>query len=368
VQDASKSQSSQKRLSRRQYIKYAGAGSAAVGLAGVGCYGAGRLGILNRTSVADFEYVILSSECQPDFECRTAKRTLRHIRPNSVEEIILGGECSSDHYTHLWYIDDETAAETAESSTKLSPREHKVRHAMQERGGLLKLLNRSTDPDIMVPPALREPFGLSGNLEYSWIIDERKVSSDLDCSMWLPTGEHKIRLNVSDRMKEAFTERSLSISEGQQMSIDKAVTVDPAVLSAYREKALRVKIKGIGYLTGMPQWGNKFPSEDEMQEHLEVIRNELRCNGIRITGYNDDDVLRCAQIAIEKRFDCILLNPRYIDCDHQDTMERLAAFAEKAEELRQRTSAIELQVGNELCIDSLGIWKGETYTERATHG
>ena len=62
-------------------------GAAAVALAGVGCYGAGRLGFLNRAPIADFEYVLLSSDCPPDFEFGTSQRTLRYIRANSEEEI-----------------------------------------------------------------------------------------------------------------------------------------------------------------------------------------------------------------------------------------------------------------------------------------
>jgi hypothetical protein len=360
--------SSEKRLSRREYIKYAGAGVVAVTLAGAACYEAGRLGILNRAPVADFEYVVLSSDCQPDFESSTSQRTLRYIRPNSEEEITFSSNCLSDHYSHVWYVDGEIAAEATDYSAKLSPGEHKIRHVIEEKGAVLRLVNRSTDPDSMLPPAVRDFLGILGELEYSWIVDAQNMSSDRDWSMWLPAGEHKVRLNASDKMKESYTERTLTIPDGQQALIDKSVTIDPADLSAYPDRTLRVQVKGIGYLTGVPQWGNEFPSGGEMREHLAVTRNELGCNGIRITGYNDDDVLRCAQIAIEKGFDSILLNPRYIDCDHQDTVKRLGEFAIKAEELRQQTDTIQLQVGNELCLDSLGIYNGETYAERATSG
>jgi hypothetical protein len=121
MHDESKSQFSQKKLSRRRYIKYAAAGVAAVALAGAGCYGVGRLGILNRAPIADFEYAILSSECQPDLEPRTTERTLRYIRANSEEEITFSSNCLSDHYSNLWYIDDEIVAETSDYSVRLSP-------------------------------------------------------------------------------------------------------------------------------------------------------------------------------------------------------------------------------------------------------
>lgn len=119
--------SSEKRLTRRQYVKYAGAGAAAVALAGASCYGAGRLGILNRPPVADFEYVVLSSECQPDFELKTTERTLRYILLDSEEEIKFSSNCPSDHYSNLWYIDDKIVAETSDYFAKLSPGEPRIR-------------------------------------------------------------------------------------------------------------------------------------------------------------------------------------------------------------------------------------------------
>jgi hypothetical protein len=127
MQDASKWQSSSKRLNRRQYIKYAGAGAAAVALAGVGCYGAGRLSFLNRAPVADFEYVLLSSDCPPDFEFGTSQRTLHYIRANSEEEITFSSNCLSDHYSHVWQVDDKIVAETSDYFAKLSPGESRIR-------------------------------------------------------------------------------------------------------------------------------------------------------------------------------------------------------------------------------------------------
>ena len=127
MQDASKSQSSSKRLNRRQYIKYAGTGAAAVALASVGCYGAGRLGFLNRAPIADFEYVLISSDCPPDFEFGTSQRTLRYIRANSEEEITFLCNCLSDHYSHVWHVDDKIVAETSDYFARLSPGESRIR-------------------------------------------------------------------------------------------------------------------------------------------------------------------------------------------------------------------------------------------------
>ncbi len=127
MQDVSKSQSSSKRLNRRQYIKYAGAGTTVVALAGVGCYGAGCLGFLNRAPIADFEYVLLSSDCPPDFEFGTSQRTLHYIRANSEEDITFSSNCLSDHYSHVWHVDDKIFAETSDCLAKLSPGEPRIR-------------------------------------------------------------------------------------------------------------------------------------------------------------------------------------------------------------------------------------------------
>ena len=92
-----------------------------------GCYGAGRLGFLNRAPIADFEYVLLSSDCPPDFEFGTSQRTLHYIRANSEEEITFLSNCLSDHYSHVWHVDDKIVAETSDYFAKLSPGESRIR-------------------------------------------------------------------------------------------------------------------------------------------------------------------------------------------------------------------------------------------------
>jgi hypothetical protein len=360
-----RSRVSEKSLSRRQYIKYAAAGVAAVALAGAACYGAGRLGILNRAPMADFEHAILSSECQPDFEPRTTERTLRYIRANSEEEITFSSNCLSDHYSHVWYVDDRIAAEASDCSVKLSPGEHKIRHVMQEKGGLLKLLNKSSDPDTILPPVLKEFLGVSGELQYSWIVDSRNASSDRDYSTWLPAAEHKVRLNVSDRMKEAYTERTLTIPKGQQAFVDKTLTVDPADLPEYPEKKLRMPIKGMNYVTGLRCWGMSPVPDDEMLESFYVIKSELGCNAIRLVGDYEERLLRAVEIA-KGLFSNIVVTPYNRDLDRDETITAFGRLAEGLEAIRGVSqAAILLTLGNELGTETKGIVPGDAYNDRA---
>jgi hypothetical protein len=102
-----------------------------------------------------------------------------------------------------------------------------------------------------------------------------------------------------------------------------------------------------------------------MDEELGVIANELGCNAVRIFGDNDELLLKCGLIALTKAFDSVALAPRYIDSTIDETIQKVADFAGKAENLRESSSKVQLWVGNELTIDASGIREGATYNERA---
>lgn len=206
-------------------------------------------------------------------------------------------------------------------------------------------------------------------------------STDLDgdtlISQWYVryngTGEWKL-LNVSrdhwgrlPASNEKGHEIKLAVSDGaKEDSVAAILPVDPALLLQYPDRKVRFPIKGVCYQVGVRQWAGGFPSisEEEMRECLSVIL-ELNCNALRIYGNIDENILKCAEIAVELGFKVIGLSPRYIDCTRKETLARFAKFAKESAYLTKRSPNILMIVGNELTLDSREWVDLPTYNERA---
>jgi len=185
---------------------------------------------------------------------------------------------------------------------------------------------------------------------FEWRINNKSVSQEWDYSTKLEPGKHDVRLTARDgKTSDGYTE---------DIEVDE---YGPD----YPERKLNVEIKGIGYLVGVPGWLDPIVPVSRMEEDLSVIRNELGCNGIRIEGSYDEQILECGKIAIKKEFDYISLNPRYIDDGWDQYSTKIKNFAPKAEELRKESEAIILQPATEFCVDSAAVFKRVTYAERA---
>jgi hypothetical protein len=201
---------------------------------------------------------------------------------------------------------------------------------------LIMFLNNSTDPDG--DKLISQWF-----IRYNGTGDWRLLNSSIDHWGRLSVSSekgHEIKLVVSDGMKEESTTAM--------------IPVDPARPERFHQSRLTVPVKGINYQVGITNWPSfPTPTSEEMLEEIEVIRNELGCNGIRIYGDNDDKIVECARIALVKKFQIILLSPRYIGATVSETVERFNGFVIRAGDLLQHES-IAVAVGNELNLDSGG--------------
>jgi hypothetical protein len=98
----------------------------------------------------------------------------------------------------------------------------------------------------------------------------------------------------------------------------------------------------------------------------------LNCNAIRICGDFEEALAECTELAVEKEFDIVLLSPRYRktpsgrDVTIEEHVRKVIDFSKRAERLRQSSGSSEiiLVVGNELCLDTVGIYDGPTYEDR----
>jgi hypothetical protein len=193
-------------------------------------------------------------------------------------------------------------------------------------------------------------------LTYTWLVDGHSVSHDKNYATTLPAGQHQIQLQLSD---------------GQTAGLHVvAITVEPGQLSdpSYQPKPLFTRYKGTGYVAGLISPEFKLtpnPSEEQMNEELDTIKNELGCNAIIIYGgeLSEDKILQCSELAIEKNFDRIIPCPRYVDSTPDDTIEKIGKFSSKVKSLREKSDDVILSVGHEIMIASK-IIRGDTIEQR----
>lgn len=176
--------------------------------------------------------------------------------------------------------------------------------------------------------------------EVEWKVDYKIVSKDWDCSIKLAPGSHEVRL----------TARAGSTSDSTSVYID----VDEDL--EYPEKKVKVPIKGMAYTVGVAdEFSQRPPSEDQMREHLSVIKKELGCNGIRIVSDLDDILYKCAEMAIEMDYECILLSPFWVNRTPEETVNKMIDFSKNAERLRKIHNGIQLNLVEEPSTSTRGI-------------
>jgi hypothetical protein len=191
------------------------------------------------------------------------------------------------------------------------------------------------------------------DLDYTLLINDRAVGQgtaryvDGYSPVLYTTKPGELNLGQNDAV--------LTVSDGQHMVSDgKQVHVDEDV--AYPEKALKIPIKGIVYCPGtVEEFYQMSPTEDQMKEHLLMIKNELGCNGIRIMGDQDDMSYKCAQMAIDLEYECIVLSPFWINKTAKETVQRMRVFAKRGEELRSQYDAVQLNLVEEPSTTPRGI-------------
>ncbi len=127
-----------------------------------------------------------------------------------------------------------------------------------------------------------------------------------------------------------------------------------------------MKIKGINYDVGMGYSGptsRPFLTKETVNNELDIIKNKLNCNAIRIYSGEISRLAECSKIALEKGLE-VWFSPRFLNMDKEVTIKLVEAAAIKAEELRKKYKKVVFIVGNELTIDSKGFALGENYKER----
>ena len=127
-----------------------------------------------------------------------------------------------------------------------------------------------------------------------------------------------------------------------------------------------MKRKGMNYDVGRVLLGHlQRPTFDTEIVHreLEIIKNDLHCNAVKIQGYDIDRLMTAAEDALQQGLE-VWLAPELFEMSQQETFDYTVQAAAAAETLRQKWPELVLSIGTELTLFMQGIVEGNTLMER----
>jgi hypothetical protein len=123
---------------------------------------------------------------------------------------------------------------------------------------------------------------------------------------------------------------------------------------------------GISYDTGFINAGvstHEPFDPDVVKREMRVIREDLHCNAVRVTGGDPDRLEVAASRAAEAGLE-VWFSPFTCDLTTDELLAFLADCAERAERLRRRGAEVVFVTGAELSLFTVGFLPGETLTDR----
>jgi hypothetical protein len=131
-----------------------------------------------------------------------------------------------------------------------------------------------------------------------------------------------------------------------------------------------VKQRGVNYDVGLEVFDNhnSRPTFDARIVHreLEIIKNDLHCNAVRIMGTNPSRLMMAAENALKQGLE-VWISPMIINKSAQETLEYIVRCATAAETLRKQWPQLVFILGCELTIFMQGILKGRNFFERVAN-
>src|SRR6476620_3953594 len=127
-----------------------------------------------------------------------------------------------------------------------------------------------------------------------------------------------------------------------------------------------MRAKGINYDTGFI---NKGVSSREpfditvVKRELRIIRDDLHCTAVRVTGGDVERLAIAAGIAADLGLE-VWFSPFTCDLTYEEMLDLLADCAERAERLRRQGAEVVLVVGAEISLLNKGFLPGDTIGER----
>ena len=128
--------------------------------------------------------------------------------------------------------------------------------------------------------------------------------------------------------------------------------------------------RGVCYDVGRVMWGQdwrpEFSPEDARRE-LQITRDDLHCNAVRICGQDPARLMAAGELALDSGLE-VWLSPELWDHSADQTLDYVATVAAAAEELhRHRPGHVVFSVGSEATLFMTGIVEGGSVFERLEH-
>jgi hypothetical protein len=127
-----------------------------------------------------------------------------------------------------------------------------------------------------------------------------------------------------------------------------------------------MKLKGVCYDVGSVMYFNWRPDFDPVSvgREIEIIRSDLHCNAIRISGLDLNRLKIASTIALKEGLE-VWLSPQLWNKGQAETLAYILKAAKLAEELnREYSDRVVLSVGSEVTLFMRGIVEGRNVTER----
>jgi hypothetical protein len=126
-------------------------------------------------------------------------------------------------------------------------------------------------------------------------------------------------------------------------------------------------LKGINYDVGSYFRKGKLSRPDfiegDIKKEIEIIRHDLHCDAVRISGYDIQRLTKASEFALEQGLQ-VWLSPACIDATMEEALIYLKDCAKAAEQLRLKYPDLILVIGCEYSLYLKGFLKGETLYDR----
>src|SRR3984957_20806502 len=129
-----------------------------------------------------------------------------------------------------------------------------------------------------------------------------------------------------------------------------------------------MKIKGVNYDVGTEMGVNWRPDYDPKTVHreLEIIKKDLHCNAVGISGKDIGRVIATAEDALSQGLQAWLHPADWNNRSTEATLDYIIEAAKAAQPLYKRYSGkVVLSIGSEFTLFIQGIIPGKTFMQRA---
>jgi hypothetical protein len=127
-----------------------------------------------------------------------------------------------------------------------------------------------------------------------------------------------------------------------------------------------MRIRGITYDTGFINSGVSTKEKFEpniVKREMQIIKNDLHCNAVRITGGDADRLEIAAQLAAAEGLE-VWYCPFTCGLTIDELINFIVDCAQRAESIRSKGSEVVFLTGSEVSLFNKGFFEGETLSER----